>query len=540
MKDAFRAAHYFHGPLRLPAVSEFHRLDPTADARFLRAGVADPVTGVPFRPTNTVVMCATCGLVSLRETWEAVGGCPNGHDTPAEWDVDAALAAGDGAAGARPSVQPAGQPPAAASETSASETSSRSFPVLLAVLAVAALVVGGIVGVGLFSEDEEAPVEVVETEPAEPSGPEAVSVEAGTVEGTLAEGDFLTESGRYQDLYTFAADSSGRVLAFSVSSEDFYPDLFVETPEGERIEAETISEDEGDGTRTVAVRSLRGPGLYRVFLSSRRPNDTGAYALTIRQEDPVRPLAANGDPFAAELGAFSTRADGFFRDRYTFDGVEGREHVVTVRSSAFAPTITVTGPGGGAVEGESGRAGGSATFTFTPASEGRYALVVSSQEARQRGGYTVQLAVAEEPEEQPGEPIATNGRAAGGTLEAGDTQVFSFPGRVGDRVRIEVRAEGFAPSLTLVGPDGTRVPAAPDGDRARIRTTLPSTGPHRILIGATGGGGEYRVTVESEAAVAADDIPRMPGADLRRAPAPSGNTPPNQEYQPQPIGGDGQ
>ena len=44
-------------------------------------------------------MCATCGLVSLRETWEACGGCPNGHAAAAPWNAsEAARASGDGAA----------------------------------------------------------------------------------------------------------------------------------------------------------------------------------------------------------------------------------------------------------------------------------------------------------------------------------------------------------------------------------------------------------------------------------------------------------
>ncbi len=530
MKDDPRPPRYLFRPSAPTAVPAFHRLDPDSDARFLRARVADPLTGVPFRPTNTVVMCATCGQVSLRETWEAVGGCPNGHDTPAEWDLDAALAAGDGAAGARPSVRPA----AASASTAPAKRSP--WPVLLAVLAVAVVVVGGLFAVGLFTDDDEVPVEVVVPEPTGPTGPEAVSVQVGTVSGALTASDFQTENGRYQDLYTFAADSSGRVLSFTVISEDFYPDLYVETPEGERVEAETLGDDEADGMRTVAVRSLRGPGLYRIFLSSRQPGDTGDYELRVRQEDPVRPLAPNASPFAAELGAFSQQVDGFYRDRYTFASVEGREHVVTVRSSVFAPTVAVTGTGG-AITGTSGRAGGSVTFAFTPERAGTFTLVVSSQTREQRGAYTVQLAVEEEAEPE-GRPIPTDGRAVTDSLAAGDTQVYRFQGRLGDRVRIEVRADGFTPALTLIGPDGSRVPAAPDGDRVRLRTTLSSEGAYRLLVGATGGGGEARTTLEREAAVTSEDIPRLPGADRQRTPAPTNNAP-EEDYQPQPIGGDG-
>ncbi len=110
---------------------------------------------------------------------------------------------------------------------------------------------------------------------------------------------------------------------------------------------------------------------------------------------------------------------------------------------------------------------------------------------------------------------------------------------MGDRVRLEVRSSDFAPSLTLVAPDGTRIAAAPDGDRARIRETLAAGGTFRVIVGAAGGDGVYRLTLEQQAAVSADDIPRLPGADQQRpTPSPSndGGDEDGEDYEPQPIG----
>lgn len=484
-------------------MTEFHRLDPDADARFLRARVADPLTRVPFRPTNEVVMCDACGLVSLRETWEALGGCPNGHDRAGRWSVAAALGAGDGAPGAAPRPSPRPVP--------APERRSNWLTWLLVAVGVAGLVVLGVVVAGLLRDDGDAPVvEPVETA-AEPTGPQAVTIaEPGLIEGALADTDFTTEDGRYQDLYTFAADSSGSVLSFRASSDLFYPDLVVETPEGERIEAELVEEDEDTGLRVVAVQGLRGPGLYRVLLASRRPAQTGGYALRLVSEAPVRPLPPGGPAVQAELGAFSEQVGGFFRDRYQFSGAEDRQHTVTVRSGAFAPTVELQGPGG-AVRGETGRAGGVVTFVFTPSSSGTHTLLVSSQAAGKRGAYTVQLSVEAPPAPEPVRTL-TPGAAVTDSLAAGDTRSYTLQGRLGDRIQIEARTGGFTPSLTLVGPDGTRTPASPDGDRARLGLTLPTGGTYRVIVGATDGGGEVRVTLEQEAAVTADDIPRLPGA----------------------------
>ena len=494
---------------------EFHRLDADADARFLQARVSDPLTGVRFRPTNSVVMCRTCGLVSLRETWEALGGCPNGHTAPRPWSEAAALGAGDGAAGTPPRPAPARVEP---------EKRRWWVPVLVA-LAVAALLVAGVVAGGLLRDDdvpvepEEAPVVTA------PSGPAAVALaEPGLVEGLLAEGDATDDAGRYRDVYTFAADSSGQVLSFTVTAGDFYPDVVVETPDGERVPAELVSEDPDTGDRVVAATDLRGPGLYRVRVSSRQPGETGAYGLRLRAELPVRPLSAGGSAARAELGEFSERADGFFRDRYRFSGVEGREHTVTVRSSAFAPVVQVTGPNGAAVRGETGRAGGVVTFVFNPAASGTHTLLVSSQSQGQTGAYSAQLAVGPEPRAAAPPEVTSrgvlrgDGRAVTDSLAAGDTRSYTVAGRVGDRIQLEVRTDGFTPSLTVVGPDGTRTPAAPDGDRARLRLTLPTAGTYRVLVGATDGGGVARVTLEQQAAVSADDIPRLPGAEDRPPP----------------------
>ena len=524
-------------------MSEFHRLDASADARFLRARVADPLTRTPFKPANSVVLCKTCGLVSLRETWEALGGCPNGHDVAAPWDPAAALNAGDGAA--TPLPRPATAPVAA-------PTRNRWLTPLLIAAGVVGLAVLGVVAFGLLNDDGPEAVEETAVAPAEPTGPAAVALaEPGLTQGALADGDYADDSGRYQDLYTFAADSSGKVLTFRVSSEDFFPDLVVQTPDGDRVEAETVESDDDTGLRIVAVGDQRAPGLYRILITSRLPAVSGSYALRVQSENPQRPLAPGGSAVRAELGAFSERADGFFRDRYQFSGVQGREHTITVRTSAFAPTVQLTGPGG-AVSGQTGRAGGVVTYVFTPTATGAHTLVVSSQSRDQKGAYSVQLAVEAEEvvERQPADPAETgpalrpNGTASD-SLAAGGSRTYTVRGRVGDRVFLEVRADGFTPSLVLIGPDGTRTAASPDGDRARVRYTLPSAGTYRVIVGAASGAGGYRVSLEQQAAVAAEDIPRRPGADTpqesrgRDEGEGAPETRPGDGYRPQPIGGQG-
>ncbi|MEO0556609.1 MAG: hypothetical protein AAF170_00355 [Bacteroidota bacterium] len=499
---------------------DYHRLDAEADAEFFLSSPSDPISGVGFLPTNRVVRCATCGLVSLRETWEAVGGCPNGHQTPGPWTP---VMVGDGASVAVASPTPAPTRAAAAPVSAPAEEKKRGWLLPLA-LVVAVLLIGSLFAFWYLNREAEPVVEetpVVDV----PTGPTAVVVQAGAIEGELGGSDFRGTDGRYQDLYTFAADSSGRVLGFTVTSSDFYPDLMIETPDGTQVDAESLGSDGEAGSRRVAIRNLRGPGVYRILVTSRQPAVSGNYTVQITQENPVQPLPTNGRTVQAELGAFSQLVDGYYRDTYRFSGAGGREHTIVVRSSAFAPSLSLRGPSGD-VQGETGRAGGSVTFTFTPAATGTHTLVVTSRDKDKKGAYTVQLSVEEPPEVVVAEDPVSTGLRAGGpplrdSLAVGTTKAYRINGQIGDRVVVDIRTDGFTPTLFMVGPDGQRTPAEPDGDRARIRLTLPSAGAYRVVVGSQDEGeGEFSLSLEQEAAVEAAPIPRLPGGEpAQQAPA---------------------
>ncbi|HEX8386407.1 MAG TPA: hypothetical protein VF576_09495, partial [Rubricoccaceae bacterium] len=260
-------------------------------------------------------------------------------------------------------------------------------------------------------------------------------------------------------------------------------------------------------------------------------------------------LPATGRQVAGELTARSPRVGTSYRDTYSFQGTAGREHTITVRSGAFTPTVAVTGPGG-AVRGQSAPSSGGVVFRFTPDRAGSFRAVVSTQEAGRTGAYTVALVLGPAPAAPAAaaaagatEPTGLSGLRAGAapvrdSLAAGDQRSYVVAGRIGDRVSVEVRADGFTPTLTVIGPDGQRSPAASDGDRARVSVTLPSDGRFRVVVGSTGGAGTYTVSLEQRAAVTAAPIPRLPGADRPDPDVKPPVTPPAEgEYRPQPLGG---
>lgn len=534
----------------------FHRLDAEADRDFLARGETDPFTGVAFRPTNVVVQAAD-GTVLLRETWEALGESYGGSSETRAWEG----ASGDGAA-ARPPVLGTGigSAAAAASAGASGATVPPSAPVrppvvkpavpkaprgympppaepepekgrswlipLLSVIGVALLLVVAFLVVSQLADDPE-PAPVVE-EIVEDSSPEAVAIAAGEIEGTLGEGD-VEVNGRYEDRFTFVADSSGRVLTFALASGDFRPDLVVVGPDGQRYEAEASG---GEG-ESVRIDNLRGPGRFQLLVTSREPGGEGAYTLRIRQETPIQTLSANNQTVNAVLGQRSEVVDGFYRDTYEFRAEADREYTLALASTAFEIVPTLT-------RGTTKIAPQNGGFVFTPDEDGRYRLVVTSREKGKRGAYTVNLKAGPKVEEPAVEAprvrgLIPNAAPARDSVRAGEQVTYTFTGQVGDRVRVDTRALGFAPSIVLVGPDGRRMPGTTTNERASVNETLATAGTYRVVVSSGEASGPFQISMEKTEAPRAADIPRMPGIDTpREAPRPTGQDG-NQEYQPQPL-----
>ncbi|MFN3596600.1 MAG: hypothetical protein ACK41D_04945, partial [Rubricoccaceae bacterium] len=396
------------------------------------------------------------------------------------------------------------------------------IPALVAGVALVAVLALALAGV--FSRGEAPPPEPVVEEG--PDGPTAVAAAVGTTEGRLEEGDFRTPDGRYQDLLTYAADSTGSVLSFEIVSADFLPSVTVRTPDGRDVVGEPLGVVDGSG-RVVGVRGLREPGLYRILVSSREPNATGAYQLRIARQEPIRTLTVDAPATSGELGALSVEVNGFLQDAYRFRAEQGRRHEIVVTTGAFVPRLVLSTPAGQPLRAEVVRAGTVSTLAFTPEQTGTYQVVVTTEQAGLAGAYTIRV-TAEAPPPPPPTVVpgtlAPNSPAVRDSLAAGQTREFRFAGNVGDRVLLDLRGEGFAPALTLTTPDGNRFVVQPEGTRSRYATTLATTGTYRVLVSAPAeAGGSFLLSLEQEAPVEAAPIPRLPSRDS--PPPPPGGPP---------------
>jgi len=95
--------------------------------------------------------------------------------------------------------------------------------------------------------------------------------------------------------------------------------------------------------------------------------------------------------------------------------------------------------------------------------------------------------------DQPPQPLALNGAIVRATLSSGDNvlasdnslfDVYSFDGRAGTAVEIEMVSQDIDPYLILIGPDGTEVAQDDDGGgstTAKIIATLPKDGTYLAI-----------------------------------------------------------
>ena len=472
-----------------------HRLRSDRDAAFLREGRADPFSRVRLQPGATVVRCAACGTVFLRESWQALGERHCGQTQTA------ATLTGPAAPAYAPAASPAPAPvPAAAYPDDPAPRRRSMVPwvivgavALAALLAVAWLSRGGSEPAGTAAVADSAAGAVV---------PRTASLRVGDVDGRLEEGDEQTEDGRFRDTYTFETRGRGP-FAFAVEAS-FEPDLVLVAPDGRRVAAPLGA---ADRSRAQVVLP-NGPGLYTVEVASRARGAEGAYTLSLQPNRASRALRLDEIVQDSLGGPDAYRNNDHFETAYTLALEEGARVTLGLQTTGFAPQLHVTGPGG-AVRAEAALAQAERTYRFTAPAAGRYTLVLSAAEAARGGPYRLRVATETPPRIRAlgvGEPLT-------GTMAVGETHRFRFDGISGQRLLLAVAAQGFVPRTVLLDASGSRVATGSEA----LTWTLGSTGPFTIEVSAadstTGG---YSITARVVAT--ADEEGGVIRSEIRREP----------------------
>src|SRR5258705_331122 len=220
--------------------------------------------------------------------------------------------------------------------------------------------------------------------------------------GRLAPGDSTLRSGEYRDGYTFAG-RRGQTVTVDLRSSDFDPYLIVIDPSGKQHEND---DHEGDSHRSLVSYELPEDGAYRVWATTYKSGEGGAYELHI---DYGAPATAAGTPAAprgrdvgaiaygeSQAGTLSTDdarlTRGEYRDLYAFDGSTGDSVIIELASSEFDPYLALIPPDGEQIDNDDsdGRQDLSRVSVRLRAS-GRYRILATTYAAEKTGSYRLSL-----------------------------------------------------------------------------------------------------------------------------------------------------
>lgn len=291
------------------------------------------------------------------------------------------------------------------------------------------------------------------------------------------------------------------VTGTGLASEQTYRLDVVFQQSGETVfSTELTADPNGQVQIDLLTEASDTAGVYSVDLySSNELIATGTITIT----DQIEP------PSSDESLSYNQTIEGAFnqntaREEYTFDGAQGDIVTITMRSAEFDTFLTLYGPDGeqlrfndnGIPPTDSG------LFSYELPASGQYTIVATSREAAESGGsnrgsgaYTLTLTVARSAQE--GE-IAAGETIVGELSLVAQRAQYSFEGRGGDIVTIDLRSDAFDSVVLLFTADGTQIAQDDDGGgglNARItRFRLPADGEYVIIVdGFRGFTGERRL-----------------------------------------------
>ncbi|HYG10018.1 MAG TPA: pre-peptidase C-terminal domain-containing protein [Pyrinomonadaceae bacterium] len=334
-----------------------------------------------------------------------------------------------------------------------------------------------------------------------------------TVNGSLATGDCLNPiegDGSRVDEYTFTG-SAGQQIAVSMSAS-FDTFLYLLNPDGSVL---AVNDDANANVSTdsrippTGFITLPSSGVYSILANSFRPEDGGAYTLTL-----TAGTTCNLTPIAfgeTKTGTLATGdctnpvdEDGTPVDFYTFNGTAGQQIAITLSATSgnLDPYLYLITPSGDLLADDDNGGGGTAAripqgagFGRLPVS-GTYTIIVNTLLTSQSGNYSLTLTRAAT--DCASVPL-TLGATINGSLANGDCRLledssfidaYTFTGTANGQVVITMTSAsgGLVPVVFLLAPTGDvlAIDVNTDGDNiARIpgtaSFTLPATGSYTVL-----------------------------------------------------------
>ncbi len=197
-----------------------------------------------------------------------------------------------------------------------------------------------------------------------------------------------------------------------------------------------------------------------------------------------------------------TLASGEYRDSFTFEGLNGQQAVIDLRSTDFDPYLIVVAPSGEQFDNDDYEGDIARSLLALDLSErGTYEVIVTSYAKGETGAYTLQIDVGDA-------AAVERARQETGTLAAGDTvldggeylDTYEFEARPGQRVTIDLSSSDFDTYLILADPIGGREENddASNSTDSTLAIDITEAGTYRVGVTSyeAGATGSYDLSIE--------------------------------------------
>jgi hypothetical protein len=322
--------------------------------------------------------------------------------------------------------------------------------------------------------------------------------------GELSADDSTLKSGEYYDEYVFEGRAGQRVT-FDLTSPAFDTYLMVVSPTGEKKDSDDW---ERSNRRSRIDLALGETGVYRVLVTSAEVKETGTYQLRIVEDG-----SAAVPGVRAETGRLAagdrTLQSGEYYDEFTTEGRRGEIVTFDLRSSQFDPYLIVVDPNDKRTENDDYEGDPSrALVSLELPADGEYRVLVTSYEKGETGSYDLGIQRGAQAGAQaaaaPRGPRIERGRLSNDdqTLRSGEyVDSYTFEGRPGERVVIDVASDDFDTYLILIPPRGERqenddIEGRPN--HSVIDADVRESGTYRVLVTSyeNGESGSYELRID--------------------------------------------